>query len=623
MSELRRQSCLASSMDISSYINSHKSLAIHCMKALLKSISRFFRRLFGLSKPNSPSSSATNSACIPPPDTSTPQPKLYPAQEATPKLRRLVYEVAYRLRQDQPTQGAQVGPVFRQVDSNFSAKRYGFAKMIDLLEAVPALVHVDKEMPDSATGQYVFYVRPAQNIRNLLTEAIAQYNSEDGWIHEDSLKEAIAQQDPNFSVQTFGFSSFRDFIESRYDLLEFKGADSPYIRLFPERIRKRADSNRESYLNFSGLNLSGSNFSDSNFSDSNLPGSNLPDSNPFSSNVSSPNFPDKPIPPVVKPRPTRQKVNIHLTSFARLGEADLNQSVYELAALADDEPWYFGSKPPEEFPHPILRNYIRHMFTRVQHEGKLASSQSGQLYTFHTNLYDKLRRPIYALMIEQPKEGDEAYGRPALKLAFGVPGEAVGKNLVGQFGSLPPAANFMSTPQRFFYYCEAGPPTVNWTHIIEDNMDRLPPDFLRQYLPAFEFSDTGAMSKMEVGEYKARFAQALEADAAAYREVVSRFEKALELTMFRIQRNYKVAVPTYFASHDRIDLMLPLSLVDEGKTDCALVVKQERSGNYSGNTIFTMEQAYNNARLIYKPVQRWLVHPETLQPEETAVERVD
>lgn len=558
------------------------------MNALLKSISRFFRRLFGLNEPSPPSRPAPDSTLVPSQTVEAPQLKIQTSQKVTPKLRRLVYEVAYRLRQDKPTQGAQVGPIFRRVDANFSAKRYGFAKMIDLLEAVPALVEVDRKTPNSETGQYIFYVRPVRNIRKVLTEAFAQYKTEDGWVHQDSLKQAIAQRDPDFSIQTFGFSTFRTFIESRHDLLEFKEVDSPYIRLFPE---KRAAG----------------------------------DINPTIQSTTRTPIPgiEKRTSASTKTKPAKPKINIHLTSFARLGDEALNQSVYELAALADDEPWYFGSEPPVEFPHPILKNYVRHMFTRVQHEGKLASSQGGQFYTFHTNLYDKLRRPIYALLTEQPKEGDEAYGRPALKLEFGVPGEDVGKNLVGHFDSLPLPVNFISTPQRFFYYCEAGSPTVNWKHVIEDNMNRLPQDFLRQYLPTFEFYDTESMSKTEVGEYKAKFAEVLDGDAAAYREIVGQLEKALELTMFRIQRNYKVAVPTYFASHDRIDLMLPLSLLDEGATDCALVVKRERSGNYSGNTIFTMEQAYNNARLIYKPVQRWLVHPETLQPEETAAERVD
>lgn len=560
------------------------------MNALLKSISRFFRRLFGLD------AQPSRSAPLPDPKP-TRRPVLdertQPSDESelvTPRLRRLVYEVAYRLRQDKPTQGAQVGPIFRRVDPDFSAKRYGFAKTFDLLEAVPSLVSIQKEAPHNGSGQYIFYVRPVYDVRKLLTEAIAQFKTEDGWVHQDSLKAAIAQVDPAFSVQTYGFSTFRTFIESRHDLLEFKESDSPYIRLFPERAVQKvpvriADLERRKDM--------------------------APRPIPAPSRT----------PPATKPQ--KQKVNIHLTGFARLGEEDLNQSVRELADLANNEPWYFGSEPPEDFPHPILRNYIRHMFTRLQHEGKVASSQGGQFYSFHTNLYDKLRRPIYALLTQQPAEGDEAYGRPALQLEFGVPGEDIGKTLVGHFDTLPLAANFMSAPQRFFYYCEAGSPTVNWKHIIEDNMNRLPSAFLRQYLPSFDFLDTESMSKIEVGEYKARFAEALDADAAAYREIVSQFEKALELTMLRIQINYKVAVPTYFASHDRIDLMLPLSLIDESSTDCVLVVKRERSGNYSGNTIFTLEQAYNNARLIYKPMQRWLMHPMALQSQETEADRVD
>lgn len=575
------------------------------MNALFKKISSFFQRLLGLgeqtpsSRPPAPSMPTLrpsldtrwqgHSPGVSQPDLENPL--------VTSKLRRLVYEVAYRLRQDKPTQGAQVGPVFRRVDPDFSAKRYGFAKMFDLLDTLPALVSIEKEPTNRETGQFIFYVRPVNDVRTLLSEALQSYSSEDGWVHEDSLKQAIAQKDPTFSVQTYGFSSFRAFIESRHDLLEFKEVGSPYVRLFPE---KSAQPNKITSLEKR---------------------QDLP-ARPVPSPISAPNRVTT-LAPVTVPKPTKQKINVPLTGFARLGEEDFNQSIYELAELADDEPWYFGSEPPADFPHPILRNYIRHMFTRLQSEGKVASSQGGHFYAFNTNLYDKLRRPIYALMTPRPSEGDEAYGRPALKLEFCVPGEGIGKNLVGHFGVPPLAANFMITPQRFFYYCEAGSPTVNWKHVIEDNMDRLPPAFLCQYLSTFEFCDTEPMSKIEVGEYKARFAEALGENAAAYREIVGRFEKALELTMLRIQMNYKMAVPTYFASHDRIDLMLPLSLMNESTTDCVIVVKRERSGNYSGNTIFTMEQAYNNARLIYKPMQRWLVHPKMLQPAETAQEKVD
>ena len=568
------------------------------MNALFKSIYRFFQQLFGLEERSDSARTLPNSSErwhglskreLP---STTPQKERSPTSfdpEATPKLRRLVYEVAYRLRQDKPTQGAQVGPVFRRVDPNFSARRYGFAKMFELLEAVPDLVSLEKQAPSSATTQFIFYVYPVNDVRRLVTEAAQSYSSEDGWVHEDSLKEAIAQKDPGFSVQTYGFSTFRTFIESRHDLIEFKEAGSPYVRLFSSKTAPTE-----------------------------IGGANRRPARPTPAPI--PRDTPAPIPPSASTaaptsKPAKQRVNIHLTSFARLSEEDLNQSVYELATLADDEPWYFGSTPPEDFPHPILRNYVRHMFTRLQHEAKVVSSQDGQFYTFHTNLYDKLRRPIYALMTQRPREEEDTHSRPALKLEFCVPGEDAGKNLVGQFDALPAAANFMTTPHRFFYYWEAGAPTVNWKHVIEHNMNRLPQVFLRQYLPTFGFLNTASMGKVEIGEYKARFSEFLGADASAYREIVGRLEKALELTVLRIQQNYKVAVPTYFASHDRIDLMLPLSLLREDSTDCVIVVKRERSGNYSGNTILTMEQAYNNARLIYRPVQRWLVHPKTLKSQ--------
>ena len=384
------------------------------MNALFKKISRFFQRLLGLSEQNpssrplSPPTPTLRTAL----DARSQDPFLRESQTrlnnplVTPKLQRLVYEVTYRLRQDKPTQGAQVGPVFRRVDPDFSAKRYGFTKMFDLLDAVPALVKIETESMNSEMGQFIFYVRPIKDVRTLLSEAIQAYRSEDGWVHEDSLKQAIAQKEADFSVQTYGFSTFRTFIESRHDLLEFKEVGSPYVRLSSQRatqpktvsLEKRPDA----------------------------PVRLIPSPIELTTGSTTPAF-------ATAPKLARQKNNIHLTSFARLGEEDLNQSIYELAELADDEPWYFGSEPPANFPHPILRNYIRHMFTRLQNEGKVASSQSGQFYAFHTNLYDKLRRPIYALMTQRPSEGDEAYGRPALKLEFCVPGEDIGKNLVGHF----------------------------------------------------------------------------------------------------------------------------------------------------------------------------------------------
>ena len=52
--------------------------------------------------------------------------------------------------------------------------------------------------------------------------------------------------------------------------------------------------------------------------------------------------------------------------------------------------------------------------------------------------------------------------------------------------------------------------------------------------------------------------------------------------------------------------MLPLSLCENGRADVALVVELTRSGNYQGQTILTLQQAYVDARLLCQPNSVWL-----------------
>jgi Domain of unknown function (DUF3825) len=73
----------------------------------------------------------------------------------------------------------------------------------------------------------------------------------------------------------------------------------------------------------------------------------------------------------------------------------------------------------------------------------------------------------------------------------------------------------------------------------------------------------------------------------------------------RVYRNYKTAVPQYWRG--RIQLLLPLCLLQEGKADLALVVEKEADGRcYRGNTVLTLDMAYSNARLLARPDPDWL-----------------
>ena len=78
----------------------------------------------------------------------------------------------------------------------------------------------------------------------------------------------------------------------------------------------------------------------------------------------------------------------------------------------------------------------------------------------------------------------------------------------------------------------------------------------------------------------------------------------------RVYRNYKTAVPQYWRG--RIQLLLPLCLVQDGKADLALVVEKERDGRcYRGNTVLTLDMAYSNARLLARPDPDWLSQDQT------------
>ena len=55
-----------------------------------------------------------------------------------------------------------------------------------------------------------------------------------------------------------------------------------------------------------------------------------------------------------------------------------------------------------------------------------------------------------------------------------------------------------------------------------------------------------------------------------------------------------------------MSLMLPLSLQEDEKVDVAFVVQMTESGNYQGQTILTLAQAYLDARLLCRLNNEWL-----------------
>lgn len=73
----------------------------------------------------------------------------------------------------------------------------------------------------------------------------------------------------------------------------------------------------------------------------------------------------------------------------------------------------------------------------------------------------------------------------------------------------------------------------------------------------------------------------------------------------RVRRNYRTAVPFWYPTQKRVQLLLPLALTDRERVDLALVVSKEGT-RYRGHTVLTMAMAYGNARLLTRPDSDWL-----------------
>ncbi len=520
-------------------------------------------------------------------------------------LRRLIYQATYHFSCHKRTHAAQVGALLRQQDATFSYEQYNFTKLIDLLEAVPDLVALEKVDPDpeNPNSAPVYYVRLVIDTGQLLSQSLQSLQSDesdesaDGWAHLDSLQAAMQiqqsqiQQNPPFLPQRYGYRTFKAFLEGRLDLIEFKANSPSYVRLIQETNQPRLVPKPKRIIRKPAVNkLEGPRLDGPKFGGLKLEGPRL---NEVNGNLVSIRRPVTP-----------------LLQFAGFSVEVLHQKVSKLAAIALPENWYFGPQPPDLFAYPILKSYLRYTFIRLQHEGKVLVSANDQYRAFNTGLLDTLLKPIYALFTQS--------GSAAWLLDFCIAGEGyAGKTLVAQFAQLPIAANYLENPNNAFYHLAAGAPQVDWQHVVKDNMARLPLAFLQQYAPlGFTPRSTQGLTTPEFFNYKGAFVEALEADPASYRRIVNKLEEALVRTLRRIQINYNTAVPTYYPKINSIDLLLPMCLVDESTADLALVVRREASQKYIGHTILTMRQAYNNARLICKLDEHWLTRSMALSQGE-------
>lgn len=297
---------------------------------------------------------------------------------------------------------------------------------------------------------------------------------------------------------------------------------------------------------------------------------------------------------------TRDKI-VTLYNWAYLGHYPT--MIKDLAEFAMYENWDFGQQQSQDYS--ILSGYLNQTFLKIRDEKKIYYSYDRQYAVFNTGLADKLYRPIYALFIKNRNYDKQ----PWYLLGYCVEGEdRNGKILIDKFRKLPERAHYFNTISDLLYDVNQGEPVLDHKHILIERIARYPYSVLKEVAPTnFSMIRPEELSENEKKDFFERLAKAIELDQSCYNIFKSRVEHAVSLAVQRIKWNYKSAIPMYYPRKKAMCLLLPLCIKDVNKVDVALVVSKGESGRYQGETIYPLNWAYRNARLVCRPDSDWLV----------------
>lgn len=293
-----------------------------------------------------------------------------------------------------------------------------------------------------------------------------------------------------------------------------------------------------------------------------------------------------------------------LENFAFLGS--WTSFLTELADKALPENWDFADSTLKD--KYILIQYIKYTFYRLVKENKVCISGDKQFACFNTGLVDRHFDDIYACFIPNDPNSETEWKFTGFCTAAS---RILGKQVVNYFSPLPqPPVYFERGEQLFFDYTRQL--LTDFDHIIIDNVDRLPLQFLREQCTDMS-EERSIVDELQRStdtqcrrELLNELREKLSENDRLFIRIQNRLKDAIEMAKKRVSRNYKTAIPSYFPKRNSMSLMLPLCLVNEDTPDIALVVEQTHSGNYQGQTVLTLSQAYVDARLLCQLNSEWL-----------------
>lgn len=292
-----------------------------------------------------------------------------------------------------------------------------------------------------------------------------------------------------------------------------------------------------------------------------------------------------------------------LTDWAYLGHYPT--MIDKLKSLALEEDWVKETDNEGQVSYRGLSTYLHYTFYKLHSEDKIIISKSKQYAVFNTGLVDHKYDSIFALFTSNENKDKQLWRF----LGFCINGEdRNGKNLVNYFGdNLPEPPSYFVDNKDMFYDISQGEPICDFTHIIIENVERLPYEFIERNAPnKFDVRNPDELTGKERNEYFENLKHAINNDSKSQRSFKRDLESSLELAIKRVRWNYKSAIPMYYPRNNKMCFLLPLCLVDDNVVDLALVVSKGDSGKYQGETIYLLNWAYGCARLVCRPDSDWL-----------------
>lgn len=278
--------------------------------------------------------------------------------------------------------------------------------------------------------------------------------------------------------------------------------------------------------------------------------------------------------------------------------------LYEIGSLTSPEKWSFVNKSNSL---DILENYIKYSFYKAQLDGNLCINEEKSFAAFNTGLVDFSDDFIYVCFRKQHDTSDQKWcywGACTVSSGFCQP------FLLEFCNPLPKPNSYIKDLNDVYFNIET-PYFINFEHIINDRIHRLPTSLLKHAL-SFDTKALQIISDIEdsdtdVGnECITALKDMIASSPKHYNAIKSELNTCINRAIKKITGNYRLAIPAYFPVTNSTNFLLPFEFDSNGSATSVLVIQTLTSGNYFIRTILTPRQAYLDARLLGKIDNPWL-----------------